>query len=157
MAATRDQLIPPRTPQKHRNGTVPVQALTAGAIDAVLDKKAREVVVMDMRQVSGVADFFVLCNGESDLQIKAIVDAVRERLREQFEERPWHMEGYEHRQWVVLDYVDLVVHVFSTEKRAFYDLERLWGDAPREVVAPDASSATVALLQAPVPDQEPEA
>ncbi len=112
----------------------------------MLEKKARDITVMDMRGVSGVADYFVICTGDSDLQIKAIADAVRERIREQCSERPWHKEGYDHLQWVLLDYVDLVVHVFNQEKRGFYALERLWGDAPVERVPDDAPSASVVKL-----------
>ena len=83
------------------------------------------------------------------MQVKAIYDAIEDRIREQAQERPWHVEGAEHRQWVLLDYVDLVVHVFLAEKRAFYDLERLWGDAPIEQVPDDAASSDdVSLLQA---------
>jgi ribosome-associated protein len=110
-----------------------------------------------MRSVSGVADYFVLCNGSSELQIKAIIDAVDERIFERCGERPWHTEGYEHLQWVLLDYVDVVVHVFNGEKRAFYGLERLWGDAPTEHVPEEASAAQVRLLQdeAETPPQPP--
>src|SRR5690625_5335487 len=72
-------------------------------------------------------------------------DAVTERIRERLQERPWHVEGYEGRQWVLLDYVDLVVHIFSTDKRQFYDLERLWGDAPRELI--DRSEEHTSELQ----------
>ncbi|NKO01022.1 ribosome silencing factor, partial [Weissella cibaria] len=96
-----------------------------------------------------VADYFVLCTGDSDLQIKAIADAVEERIREACRERPWHREGYEHRQWVLIDYVDLVVHIFNPEKRLFYDLERLWGDAPAERVPDDGDAAGVQLLREP--------
>ena len=80
-------------------------------------------------------------------QIKAIADAVTERIRERLQERPWHVEGYEGRQWVLLDYVDLVVHIFSTDKRQFYDLERLWGDAPRELIDAEADVAEANLLK----------
>ncbi|GIV58403.1 MAG: ribosomal silencing factor RsfS [Rhodothermaceae bacterium] len=137
----------PERKQKKRTGGTPVRVLARQAIDALLDKKGRDVVVMDMRKVSGVADYFVLCTGDSDLQIKALTDAVEERLRERCQERPWHREGYEHRQWVLIDYVDLVVHIFTEEKRAFYDLERLWGDAPSEQVPEDGSGDTVQLLR----------
>jgi len=126
----------------------PAHVLAQHAVDAALDKKARDLVVMDMRQVSGMADFFVLCTGESDLQIRAIADAVEERIAQQCQERPWHVEGREHLQWVLLDYVDLVVHIFTPEKRAFYNLERLWGDAPQELVPETGSGVTVRLLQA---------
>lgn len=125
---------------------VPVRALAKAAVDAMLDKKALDVTVMDMHGVSGVADIFVIGTGESDLQIKAISDGVTERIREQHQERPWHTEGYDAKQWVLLDYVDLVVHVFTHEKRAYYDLERLWGDAPRVDVQPDADLASIEML-----------
>lgn len=138
-------------PQKPRRRTTrnPVRQLAAEAVEAMLDKKALDITVMDMRKVSGVADYFVVGTGESDLQIKAIADAVTERIRENFQERPWHTEGYEGRQWVLLDYVDLVVHVFSNDKRLFYSLERLWGDAPRESVSSNGSASDVSLLQEP--------
>jgi len=125
----------------------PVGVLATEAAEAMLDKKALDVTVMDMRAVSGVADVFVIATGESELQIKAIADAVTERIRERLQERPWHVEGYEGRQWVLLDYVDLVVHIFSTDKRQFYDLERLWGDAPRELIDGEADVAEAKLLQ----------
>lgn len=121
--------------------------LAVHAVDAALSKKAHDVTVMDMRGVSGVADYFVMCTGDSDLQIRAIADAVDEELREKLGERPWHREGYEHLQWVLLDYVDVVIHIFSREKRAFYELERLWGDAPIELVPEDASGDSVKILQ----------
>lgn len=107
-------------------------------------KKAVDVTVIDVREVSGVTDYFVIGTGESSLQVKAIADAVREQLKEAGE-RPWKREGTQHNQWVVLDYVNVVAHVFDRERRAYYDLERLWGDAPIEHVAPEADS--VALLE----------
>jgi ribosome-associated protein len=147
MSTTRE-FTPARTREKKRTTPTPARILAQHAVDAALDKKAQDITVLDMREVSGVADYFVVCTGGSDLQVKAISDAVEERIKKQCNERPWHTEGYEHRQWVLLDYVDLVVHVFSTEKRAFYDLERLWGDAPIEQVADEATSSDdVALLQ----------
>ncbi|MDQ7041031.1 MAG: ribosome silencing factor [Rhodothermus sp.] len=123
------------------------QMLARHAIDAALEKKAKDLVLMDMRQVSGVADYFVLCTGQSDLQIRAIAEAIEERIEQHCQERPWHIEGWEHLQWVVLDYVDVVVHIFTPEKRAFYGLERLWGDAPQEQITEDRSGADVQLLQ----------
>ena len=141
--------MPPPTEAKNRTTTTPARLLAACAIDAALEKKAHDVVVMDMRQVSGIADFFVICSGDSDLQIKAIVDAVRARIRERFDERAWHLEGYEHRQWAVVDYVDLVFHAFTREKRAFYDLERLWGDAIVETVPAEGEAADVQILRGP--------
>ena len=111
---------------------MPSKVLARHAVAAALEKKAEDVVVMDLRAVSGLADYFVLCSGSSDKQIRAIQESVEERIREQANERPWHREGQQFRQWVLLDYVDMVVHIFSRERRAFYDLERLWNDAPQE-------------------------
>ena len=135
----------------------PVQVLAAHAVDAVLSKKGHDVTVMDMRQVSGVADYFVLCTGDSDLQIRAIAEAVQDRIREECSEKPWHTEGNDHYKWVLLDYVDLVVHVFNEEKRAFYNLERLWGDAPVEHVPDEGSAADVALLRPDASGRRPAA
>lgn len=109
-------------------------ALVAHAVEAMLDKKARDVTVMDMREVAGFVDYFVIGTGDSELQIKAVAEEIRVRLHTQCSEKPWHLEGADVWQWVLLDYVDVVVHVFSPEKRAFYDLERLWGDASRKHV-----------------------
>ena len=132
---------------KKRETPTPVRILAQHAIGAALDKKASDVVVMDMRAVSGLADYFVICTGASDMQVKAIQENVEDRIKEECGERPWHREGQDHRQWVLLDYVDLVVHVFSPERRAFYDLERLWSDAPHEIAHLD--QASIAMLQQP--------
>ena len=110
--------------------------LVAHAVEAMLDKKARDITVMDMRDVAGFVDYFVIGTGDSKLQVKAVAEEIRARVRTQCDEKPWHMEGADAWQWVLLDYVDVVAHVFSPEKRAFYDLERLWGDAPRKDVGP---------------------
>ncbi len=135
------------TVARKRKTQVPVRQLARDAVDAVLDKKAHDITVMDMQGVSGVADVFVICTGDSDLQVKAIADSVEKQLKETYGERPWHREGYDHLQWVLLDYVDLVVHVFAPEKRIFYGLERLWGDAPNERVPDDTLKASVELLR----------
>ncbi len=141
--------LQPVPPLKKRKTYTPVRALARAAVDAILDKKGLDVRVIDMHGVSGVADLFVIATGEADLQVRALAEAVREEIRETYDERPWHVEGIEHLQWVVLDYVDLVVHLFLPEKRAFYNLERLWGDAPTENVPSEGSAADVVLLRDP--------
>lgn len=147
MNTTRD-FTPLRTKDKKRFTPTPTRVLAAHAIDAALEKKAHDITILDMNTVSGVADYFVVCSGDSDLQVKAIVEGIADRIKTECQERPWHREGYQHRQWVLLDYVDVVVHVFTEEKRAFYDLERLWGDAPAEHIPDDApSSEIVSMLQ----------
>lgn len=113
----------------------------------MLEKKAHNVVVIDLRGISGVAEFFVIGTGDSDLQVRAIANSVRDRIRSACDERVWHKEGLDHLEWVLLDYVDCVVHIFSGEKRAHYDLERLWGEAPSEAVPDEGSAAEVELLQ----------
>jgi ribosome-associated protein len=153
MAAPSPTAASARAP---RTGPVPGRALARLAVDAALDKKAKDVAVMDLRGISGEVDYFVICTGESDLQIRAIVDAVVDRIRAEAGERPVSREGEPgSAKWVVLDYFDLVVHVFATEQRAYYDLERLWGDAPTEHVADDAED--VALLRADAPHPKPAA
>ena len=131
--------------QKQRATQLPARALAALVVEAMQSKKAVDVAVIDVRAVSGVTDYFVVGTGESSIQVKAIADAVREFVREEAGERPWKREGTQHNQWVLLDYVDVVAHVFDRERRDYYDLERLWGDAPVEHVADDATE--VALLQ----------
>lgn len=88
---------------------------------------------MDLRKVTDMADFFVVCSAESDVQVKAIADAVTDGT-ETLGISAWHREGLSLRQWVLLDYVDVVVHVFHREARKYYALEKLWGDAKIEVV-----------------------
>lgn len=155
MDSTRQKPIAKKT--RRRTQHAPTKELARQAVDALLDKKAHDLTVMSMHEVSGVADIFVLATGDSDLQIKALADGVVERIRERHDERPWHVEGYEGRQWVLLDYVDLVVHIFSPEKRSFYGLERLWGDAPSESVSPEGSSEDVKILLDENRDQQDEA
>ena len=112
------------------------------AINAAFEKKALNLVVLDLRKADGFTDFFVICTGANPRQIAAIADGVREALR-QAGERPAVTEGADSSAWVLLDYFNFVVHVFSRECRAFYDLERLWGNATRhEVYPPDAAAAT---------------
>jgi ribosome-associated protein len=101
------------------------------AVRAAEDKQARDLVVLDLRQVAGFTDFFVICSGQNSRQVKAIADAVEETLRKSASTRPSHVEGYERADWVLLDYFDFIVHIFNPETRLFYALERLWGSAER--------------------------
>jgi ribosome-associated protein len=132
-----------------RESQTPVTQLASAAVDALLDLKAQDIRVIDLRGVGGVADLFILATGATDIQVRALTEGVRRRVREEHGEKAWRKEGLEHHQWVVLDYVDLVVHLFQPERRTFYALERLWGDAPYEDVHPEADSAEeVKLLNA---------
>lgn len=93
-------------------------------------RKAEGIVVLDVQPLSSVADYFLICNGTSARQVKAIADAIDEQMAQQGE-RPLAIEGYQEAAWILIDYADLVVHVFDVDTRAFYDLERLWGRAAR--------------------------
>jgi ribosome-associated protein len=100
------------------------------ATQAALDKKAVDLVVLDLRKASSFTDFFVICTGQSVRQVHAIADGVRDALRKQGV-RPALVEGYERGEWVLIDFFDFIVHVFTPATRDFYGLERLWGDAER--------------------------
>jgi ribosome-associated protein len=117
------------------------KALVA-AVAAVQDKKATDVIVLDLRAADGFTDFFLICTGQNARQIATIVDAVQERLREDFGERPAMAEGMKKSEWLLLDYFNFVVHVFSPQCRAYYGLERLWGNAERHEFAEPHSSLT---------------
>lgn len=128
-------LSAPTSAREQRLGPVGGRRLARLAVDASLDKKAMDVAVMDLRGISGEVDYFVLCTGQTDVQIRAIVESIVDRLKTEAGERPLHREGVPGTsRWIVLDYFDLAVHVFDPELRAYYDLERLWGDAPIERV-----------------------
>jgi ribosome-associated protein len=103
------------------------------AASAALDKKATDVVILDLRKTTDFTDYFVLASGTNQKQIVAIADAVLETMRERGV-KPTHVEGYPRGEWILLDFQDLVVHVFTEKTRAFYDLERLWGGATRQEV-----------------------
>ena len=107
---------------------LPVDVDTAAR--AADNKKALDLIVLDLRQTAGFTDYFVICSGTNARQIRAIADAVMEALKAEGA-RPSHVEGYERSEWVLIDYFDFVVHIFAEEKRLFYGLERLWGSAER--------------------------
>jgi ribosome-associated protein len=99
-------------------------------VKGMQEKKAIDIVVMDLRKVkNAVADFFVICSGNSDKQLDAIADSVDEEVYKAFKENPWHTEGKNNKEWMLLDYINVVAHVFRKDRREFYALERLWGDA----------------------------
>jgi ribosome-associated protein len=100
------------------------------AAEAVLDKKGMELKVLYVREVSDFADFFLICSGQTDRQVQAIARGVEQRLADEGL-KPLHAEGLPQGKWVLLDYGDLIVHVFDEERRGFYRLDRLWADAPR--------------------------
>lgn len=118
------------------------------AINACREKKAEEITILELEEGSGAfTDYFVLCNGTNPRQVQAISDEVEERL-ERTGLRATHIEGYKQAEWVLLDYVDFVVHIFSEKARKYYDLERLWKSAKR--MAPAELAGTARAKRAPV-------
>jgi ribosome-associated protein len=101
------------------------------AARAAADRKAAEMVAIDIRRIASFAEFFLICSGTSTRQVQSIAEEVQERLKSERGSRPLHVEGLEKSEWVLLDYGDLIVHVFVQESRDFYQLERLWRDADR--------------------------
>lgn len=115
------------------------QEIARQATVSMLEKNAADVMIIDLRELSSITDYFVIGTAGSEPQIKAVVEQVASDLKER-ETTPWHTEGKQSWRWVLLDYVDVVVHVFRAEVRTFYGLERLWGDAPRFAVTTDATT-----------------
>jgi len=97
--------------------------------DLIFNKKGYDVRILDLRKLTTITDYFVICSGDSDTQVKAIADEVDKEMRDEGI-RPWHTEGYQALNWILIDFVDVVVHIFKKETREFYNLEKLWGDAP---------------------------
>ncbi len=97
----------------------------------IFNKKGSDVIIMDLRQLASFADYFVICSADSDVQVKAIADQIDKSFSEEGI-KCWHKEGLKALTWVLLDYVDVVVHIFRKDAREFYNLEKLWGDAPTQ-------------------------
>ena len=106
------------------------------AAATALSRRASNAVILDLRQLPSFTNFFIICSGISDTQVEGISDAVLDELKDNWNEHPWHREGGRNADWVLLDYVDFVVHIFLEEKREYYNLERLWADAP-QIEVPD--------------------
>lgn len=100
------------------------------AIHGIQEKKGNEIVRLDLRNIySSVSDYFVICHADSSTQVKAIANSVEEEIYKATQAEPWRKEGLQNGEWVLLDYIDVVVHIFRTDKREFYGVEDLWGDA----------------------------
>jgi ribosome-associated protein len=137
MAKTDKKPRRPATGRRRLTGDV------GKAVRAALDKKALDVVVLDLRNTPAFTDFFVLCSGTTQRQVKAIADAVEETLRAA-KVRPAHVEGYDRAEWILMDFFTFIVHVFTPQTREFYSLERLWGDAVRIEVQDEPAADTPA-------------
>jgi ribosome-associated protein len=121
--------------KKGSNVKRPVKAKESDALSKVIaegmsDKKGLEIVIIDLRNIKGtIADFFVLCTGNSDTHVDAIADSIEDLVYKKMKLEPWHTEGRQNKEWILLDYVDVVANVFKKDSRRFYSLEQLWGDA----------------------------
>ena len=125
-----------RTTSKRTSPKLPKPVATA--VRAARDKQAQDIIVLDLRNAGGFTDYFVICTGNNARQITAIADSVRETLKSELDERPALTEGVDRSEWILLDYFNFVVHVFSRECRTFYGLERLRGNAERHEFADEA-------------------
>lgn len=97
--------------------------------NALLEKKAENIKLMDVRELTTITDYFIICHGSSETQIKALARSVSEHVKEHLDEHVWQKEGLEAKRWVILDYVNVVVHIFNEETRDYYSLEKMWNDA----------------------------
>ncbi len=104
--------------------------LTDSVLKGLLDKKGKDILELDLRHIdSAVCDYFIICSGGSNRQVNALANAAKDMVIEEQDEKPWHIEGLDNSEWVLLDYANVVVHIFQEETREFYKLEELWGDA----------------------------
>ena len=111
--------------------------LAARIAQFALDKKAEKVVSLNVKDLTSITDEFVICSSDTSIQVKAIADSIRKST----DTKPIRVEGYEHLNWVLLDYIDVIVHIFKTAERNYYNIEKLWGDAPiREFIDEDCIS-----------------
>jgi ribosome-associated protein len=114
------------------------ETLVHAIAELAADRKAEDIVQLDLREIIGYTDYFVICSGRSDRQVKAIHDAIHEGMKREHGVLPARVEGLAHARWVLMDYLDVVVHVFTPETRDYYRLEQLWGEAPALAVGASA-------------------
>lgn len=104
--------------------------LITGIIKGIEEVKGNDITILDLREIENtVCDYFIICNGTSNTQVNAIVGSVQKMVSKELKDKPWHIEGADNGEWVLMDYVNVVVHVFQKHVREFYDIEGLWGDA----------------------------
>ncbi|WP_228852306.1 ribosome silencing factor [Aegicerativicinus sediminis] len=104
-------------------------------ISGIEDVKGKEITILDLREIENtVCDYFVICEGTSNTQVNAIVNSIQKKVSKELKDNPWHVEGSDNAEWVLIDYVNVVVHVFQKHVRDFYDIESLWGDAKTTMI-----------------------
>lgn len=110
-------------------------ALITTILEGIEDVKGKAIKILDLRDIENtVCDYFIICEGNSNTQVNAIVNAVQKKVSKTLKEHPWHVEGSDNAEWVLMDYVNVVVHVFQKHIRQYYDIEGLWGDAKTTVI-----------------------
>ena len=111
------------------NTTSPDNLITF-TIEGIEDVKGQNITILDLRDIENtVCDYFIICDGTSNTHVNAIVNSVQKKVSKNTKEKPWHIEGTENAEWVLMDYVDVIVHIFQKHVREYYDIENLWGDA----------------------------
>jgi ribosome-associated protein len=116
------------------NQNMTPEDLAAAAVEYAADRKALEIVQLDLRGIIGYTDYFVICSGRTDRQVKAIHDAIHQGMKSEHGLLPRRVEGLSNARWILMDYLDVIVHVFTPEMREYYRLEQLWGEAPSQTV-----------------------
>ncbi|MHA7943170.1 ribosome silencing factor [Formosa sp. 3Alg 14/1] len=109
--------------------------LISTILSGIEDVKGKEISILDLREIENtVCDYFIVCEGSSNTQVNAIVNAVQKKVSKELKDKPWHVEGQDNAEWVLMDYVNVVVHVFQKHIREYYDIESLWGDAKTTLI-----------------------
>lgn len=112
--------------------------LTEIIIKGILDKKGKQIVSMNLKEIKhAVSDYFIVCHGTSSTQVHAIAESIEDEVKDAIGLKPWHREGLQNAEWVLLDYVDVVVHIFQEDARKFYQIENLWADAEVKIIDED--------------------
>ena len=106
-------------------------------INLIMGKKGENIVVLDVRGITSISDFLIITTGNSNVHVKAIADEVREKMKKNYKIKSWHVEGMEAQKWILLDYIDIVVHIFNSYTRSFYNIEKLWEDAKSRHIETD--------------------
>lgn len=116
-----------------RQGDMTTRQLVKAVVESIQEKKGKNISILDLSSIDNtIASYFIVCDGSSNMHVDAIADSVEQYVQEQTTERPFHVEGRKNAEWILLDYLDVIVHVFQQPTREFYNLEELWADAKRE-------------------------
>ncbi|WP_034057430.1 ribosome silencing factor [Lacinutrix jangbogonensis] len=112
-----------------------IDTLIATIISGIEDVKGKETIILDLREIENtVCDYFIICEGSSNTQVNAIVSSIQKKVSKELKDKPWHIEGQDNAEWILMDYVNVVVHVFQKQIREYYDIESLWGDAKTTII-----------------------